>query len=90
MPRSSAILRNKILSMVLWTVKFICSSEREEFFSAMFLASIFRHFSISLKNSLSTVEVPFLLFGWAANLSKEPLRTASLEKMFAILSQLSR
>ena len=51
---------------------------------AIFLASMVRQSSISVRKASSTVAVPFLSLLFSANLSKEPLRTASREKMDAM------
>jgi hypothetical protein len=47
----------------------------------MFSASCLRHSSRLVKNSLSTVAVPFLFLSAAINLSKLPFKTLSLEKV---------
>ncbi len=60
-PRSSAMRKKINRSRVCCTVKLISSSFRLTFRSAIFCASTLRHLSRETKNSLSTVEVPFLL-----------------------------
>ena len=56
---------------------------------AMFRASKSRQRSISSRNASSTSVVPFLPLTLSANLSNEPLRTASREKMAANSSHFS-
>jgi len=85
-PASSQMRRKMIRSMVRWTAKFSSWTSRAVFRTARLRASASRHFSISAKNSASTVAVPRLR-SETTYLSKEPLRTASFEKIEAISPQ---
>jgi len=79
-----AHMRRKMMrSMIRWTAKLSSRWESLWFRRARLRARSERQVSMVLRNSSSTSAVPLALME-AANLSKEPLRTASREKMPAI------